>query len=117
MGEHNVNGRNALVDETPEGVSRRRVIESEAVPSNVSILNLMQPLLEALTYDEIQETEYEDYWLYDIINASTTVTTFKIWESAGDWRIREVATEFTLGTLVDDEELVQEDGSKIALES
>ena len=82
------------------------------------ILVLMQSYLDGITYDEIRKEIFDGYRLYDLYNNETPIgISLKVFYEDNKWRVQSVDTEFLLGTLINNELLVQENSDAIELES
>jgi hypothetical protein len=88
------------------------------VINETTILALMEPFLNGLTYDEIRQEFFNNYTMYDLYNNGSLIgTSLKVFYEDGRWRVQATDTEFLLGTEIDNELLVQENSDAIALES
>ena len=100
-----------------DGKIARRTIPANSMLNHFDLLNLVKSLYENLTYDQITETKDNGSFYFEILNDGAVVKTFQATIENEEWTIQEAPNREFLGTLVTDEFLVQEDGSKILLES
>lgn len=93
------------------------VVNFNAIGERSLLVDMILPFIEGLSPipNAIRQTKYSTYWLYDIYNDTTLLTTLKIWEEDDNWRIEEVPTEYLMAT-EEDQFLVQENNDEIILE-
>ncbi len=116
------------LEREPELVELDNIGEASKTPSQYSVLwwfkressaaivALMRPFLDGLVYNSVREEELELSTEYQFFNNGAVVTALSLTEGLGGWNLDQVTPSLFLGTEVDDQRLVQENGFSILLE-